>query len=811
MDTLLQDIRFGLRQLRRTPGFTIAAVLALALGIGATTAIFSVLDRVVLRPLPYPEPDRLTTVWEVNDSKGLSHERISPVNFGDYRGLTHVFEDAAAWWYPQLTLTETGHEPLRINAIETTPTFFFILGVQPALGAGFPKEPAYSRETIAVISHRLWRERFGGDPSIIGKSVALNGPLFTVVGVMPPGLQYPNDTDVWHRITWDVAQHSRGAHFMESLFRLKPGMTPEAANAELRALTKRLGVENPSTNGEYSARAIPLATEIVGFFRPALFALFGAAGFLLVITCTNVASLLLARATVREREVAVRAAIGASRTRLVRQFLTESVLLATFGTALGVVVAVASVKALIAATPVELPRLADVGVDPRMLLFAAAMAVITAIAFGVVPAMLMARGDMQRPLKESGRGGDGSGARRRARSTLVVAEIGLAVMLLVGAALLARSFQRLVQQDPGFKPAHAVTARVELPYSYSDWPKIADFYDRLLTTLREEPGVSIAGASNFLPLDPAWRGPFFVQGRPQPRSGDEPQAQHQTVTEDYFRALGVPLVKGRFFDPRDTASAPPVVIVNETLARRQWPDEEPLGKSLMSPISVVGPMGRSLLPPHSIFQVVGVVASVKNSTLVRDAEPAIFYTQRQFPFRGMNIVVQGQSDPVALLGAVRASVQRLDPNLPVASARTLDRIVGEATDRPRALMTLMGVFAALALALSALGIYSVLSYSVNQRRQELSVRMALGAQPRDVLWLVVRQGLWLAAIGGAAGAIGALAIGRVMSSLLYGVSAGDATAFAAAIALAVVTTLAACLLPARRAAGLDPLAGLRAD
>jgi putative ABC transport system permease protein len=811
MDTLVQDTRFALRQLRRTPGFTIAAVLALALGIGATTAIFSVLDRVVLRPLPYPDPDSLTMVWEANDSKGLSHERISPVNFGDYRALTHVFEDAAAWWYPQLTLTETGHEPLRVNAIETTPNFFFVLGVQPALGPGFPKTPAYSRETIAVISHRLWRERFGGDPSIVGKSIALNGPLFTVVGVMPQGFQYPNDTDVWHRITWEVTQHSRGAHFMESLFRLTPGMTPEAANAELRAVTKRLGVEHPSTNGEYSARAVPLATEIVGFFRPALFALFGAAGFLLVITCTNVASLLLARATVREREVAVRAAIGASRGRLVRQFLTESVLLAAIGAALGVAVAVAAVRALVATTPVELPRLAGAGVDLRMLLFAVAMAVVTAIAFGVVPAMLMARGDMQRPLKESGRGGDGGGARRRARSLLVVAEIGLAVMLLVGAALLARSFQRLVQQDPGFKPAHAVTARVELPYSYSDWAKIADFYDRLLNSVRAEPGVAIAGASNFLPLEAAWRGPFFIQGRPRPRQGDEPQAQHQTVDEDYFRALGVPLVKGRFFDPRDTASAPPVVVINDALARRQWPGEDPVGKSLMSPISVVGPMGRSLLPPHSIFQVVGVVASVKNSTLVRDAEPSIFYTQRQFPFRGMHIVVQGQGDPVALLGAVRTSVQRLDPNLPLASARTLDRIVGEATDRPRALMTLMGVFAALALGLSALGIYSVLSYSVNQRRQELSVRMALGAQPRDVLWLVVRQGLWLATIGGAAGAVGALAIGRAMSSLLYGVSAGDGAAFGAAIVLAVVTTLVACLLPARRAAGLDPLEGLRAD
>jgi putative ABC transport system permease protein len=809
MDTLFQDVRFGWRQLRRTPGFTVSAVLALALGVGATTAIFSVLDRVVLRPLPYPEPDRLTMVWEVNDGKGLTHERISPVNFGDYRGLTQVFEDAAAWWYPQLTLTETGHEPLRVNAIETTPNFFSVLGVQPAMGAGFPKTPFYSRETIAIISHRLWRQRFGGDPAIVGQTIALNGPLFTVLGVMPPGFNYPNDTDVWHRITWDVAQHSRGAHFMEAIFRLKPGITPEAANAELRALAKRLGAEHPSTNGEYSARAVPLAAEVVGFFRPALFALFGAAAFLLVITCTNVASLLLARATVREREVAVRAAIGASRGRLIRQFLTESVLLAAMGTALGVGVAVASVKVLVAATPVALPRLTSVGVDGRMLLFAVALALITAIAFGVVPAMLMARGDMNRPLKEAGRG-DAGGARRRARSMLVVAEIGLAVMLLVGAALLARSFQRLVQQDPGFTAARAVTARVELPYSYSDWAKIVDFYDRLLTSLRTEPGVAVAGATNFLPLEVAWRGPFFIQGRPRPRSGDEAQAQHQTVDDDYFRSVGVPLIKGRFFTPTDNANAPGVVIVNDTLAKRQWPAEDPIGQSLIAPISVIGPMGRTLMKQRT-YQVVGVVSSVKNSTLVREPEPALYFPFRQFPFRGLHIVVQGQGDPAALLSVVRTSVQRLDPDLPIASARTLDRIVGEATDRPRALMMLMGVFAALALGLSALGIYSVLSYSVNQRRQELSVRMALGAQPRDVLWLVVRQGLWLAIVGGIAGALGALAIGRAMSSLLYGVSSGDATAFTVAIALAVVTALAACLLPARRAAAMDPLQGLRAD
>src|SRR3954470_12188591 len=387
MDTLLQDIRFGWRLLRRTPGFTASAVLALALGIGATTAIFSVLDRVVLRPLPYPDAERLAMVWEANDAKGLTHERLSPVTFVDYRGLSQVFESAAAWWYPQLTLTETGREPLRVSAVETTPNLFSVIGVQPVLGAGFPEQPAYG-ERIAVISHRLWRERFGSDPSIVGKSIALNGPEFTVVGVMPAGFQYPNDTDVWHRMTWDVERHSRGAHFMESLFRLKPGVTIETANAELRALTKRLGSENPSTNGEYSARAIPLATEVVGFFRPALFALFGAAAFLLVITCSNVASLLLARATVREREVAVRAAIGASRTRLVRQFLTESVLLAGMGTTFGVLLAVVSVRAMVAASPVPVPRLDGVdgvGVDGRLLLFAIAVAAVTAIAFGVVP------------------------------------------------------------------------------------------------------------------------------------------------------------------------------------------------------------------------------------------------------------------------------------------------------------------------------------------------------------------------------------------------------------------------------------------
>src|SRR5260221_10591190 len=386
MDQLLQDIRFGWRLLLRSPGFTVAAVLALGLGIGATTAVFTLLDRVVLRPLPYQAPVRLAMVWETNDGKSLNHERLSPVNFMDYRGLTQVFDDAAAWWHPLVTLTEAGRHPMRVNGIETSANFFSVVGVQPILGAGMPAAPFYARDPMVTISHRLWRQRFDGDPAIVGKTVTLNAQAFTVVGVMPAGFQFPGDTDVWQRLTWPLEQHSRAAHFMESVFRLKRGTTIEQANAELRALTTRLDKEFTATNRDWRARGVPLANEVEGYFRPALFALFGAAAFLLVITCTNVASLLLARATAREREVAVRSAIGASRGRLVRQFLTESVLLAAMGTTTGVVVAVASVRALVAVSPVQGPRMVDasgLGIAARVLLFAFGIAAAAAVAFGV--------------------------------------------------------------------------------------------------------------------------------------------------------------------------------------------------------------------------------------------------------------------------------------------------------------------------------------------------------------------------------------------------------------------------------------------
>jgi putative ABC transport system permease protein len=812
MDELIQDIKFGLRTLLRTPIFTTAAVLALGLGIGASTAVFSVLDGVVLRPLPYADPDRLVMIWDANASSGLGHEPLSPVTFLDDRRLSQVFEDATGWWRPNLNLSDSGQDPMRVSAIEVSANFFKVLGVQPALGAGFNAEPLYVPGPAAVVfSDRLWRTRYNSDPGIVGRDVQLNGRLHTVLGVMGQGFNFPTGVDVYQRLVWDFAQHSRAAHFIESVARLKPGVSLEQANGELRALHARVERDFAATNKGWTAFAVPLSHEIAGFFRPALFSLLGSVGLLLLIACINVANLLLARATVREREVALRAAIGATRGRLARQLLTESALLALAGAIVGLILASSGVSLLLRFAPIEIPRLDQVVIDGRALAFAVVVSLATVLVFGVIPALLLSRTDLQTALKTGVRGPSGAAGGHRLRRALVACEVGLAVMLLIAAGLLVRSVQRLVQEDPGFRPSGALTLSIELPErQYRDWPAVARFYGELGRMLRQEAGVTAAGLTNVAPLAPGWRIPFLIEGRPRPKEEDAPRAQHVTVDESYFQTLGVALKSGRWLTERDAADRPGVVVVNETFARLFWSGEDPLGRFIVSFARQIGPLGRTLVA-DSRYEIVGVVADVKNASLRSATEPAIFYSQRQFPFRNMHVLIRGPGTEQSLAAAARAAVRALDGGLPVSRVMTLERLVGEAVDRPRMLTIVMAAFAAMALTLSALGIYGVLSYSVGQRRQEISVRMALGAERDAIAWMIARQGLTLAGIGLAGGAAGGYVVGRLITSLLYGVTPLDVPTFAVVLLSVAIVAVIACSLPARRAASTNLLGALRGD
>jgi putative ABC transport system permease protein len=788
---LFRDLRYGMRQLWRAPGFTAAAVLALGLGVGATTAIFSVLDAVVLRPLPYARPERLVTLREANAAKGLDREPMSPVNFVDYRALTQVFTDAAAWWRPTLTLTDEGQEPLRVRAIETSSNLFAVLGVRPRLGAGFPETgPIHAAVREVVISDRLWRSRFNANPAIVGQSIRLDNVAHTVLGVMPPGFHFPENDDAWVRLTWDLARHYRGAHFMDGVARLRDGVPAERAEAELNALSARLGKQFANTNGGWVAHATPLHVEVVGFFRPALYVLLGAVSLLLVIACVNVASLMLARSTAREREVAIRAAIGATRARLVRQFLTESALLAMLGSIAGIALAVAGVQLLVTATPVPIPRLDEVALDARVLAFALGVAAATAIGFGLLPALFLSSVDSQQTLKESTRTTT-SRRRERTRRLLVVAEIGLAVMLLFGAGLLIRTVSNLSRQDPGFaraaaaqsgaRPTTVLTASVQLTRSsYPKWEQVAQFYGTLLDRLRQSSELEAVGASNALPLASSWRMPFRIRGRVETTPGEAPQAQYHTVSEGYFESLGVPLMAGRTFDAHDTANSEGVVVINQTLARQQFGRENPVG-------------------------------DVKNHSLQSPAEPALYHTVRQFPFMVMHVALRGQADASRLTALLREAVRVTDPAIAISEVQTMDHVVDSAVSQLRLLTYLMAGFAAFALILAVVGIYGMLAYAVSQRQQEISIRLALGASRAGLLWLVLRQGLVLALTGAAIGAAGGMVLSRSMASLLYGVHASDALTLAAVTAIVVCVALAACLIPARRAATVEPLAGLRGE
>lgn len=809
-ETTMQDLRYATRSLFRAPSFTIAAVVALGLGIGSATAVFSMLEGVILRPLPYEDPRRLVTLWETNLEKGLDHEPMSPVNFVDYRALRRTFSDMAGWWRTEFVLDgDGGREPVRVNGIEATTNFLGVLGVKPFIGQPFSGDSLLrSTSQQVLISHRLWQTRFAGDRTVIGAPLRLNGASFTVIGVMPPGFSYPGKTDLWQGLTWTLTEHNRGAHFWEGVARLAPGVDAEQADRELAALGGRLAESFPATNRGWKPRVVPLDREIVGAFRPALFALLGASGLLLLIACINVANLLLARSATRRREVALRSAIGANRARVTRLFLTESVLLATAGAVLGLMIAFVGVRGLLAWSPVEIPRAQDIGVNKWVLLFSTLITAATALAFGLTPTAGSARAHLVDALRDGTRG-TASGS-HRTRGALVVVEVALAVMLLAGAGLMMRSVSRLLDEDVGADPVGVVTAQVQLPYSYREWERVDLFFDRLVEALRASPEIAVAGRGYYLPLDGAHRLPFTIVGATPLPPGTTQTAQMHSVDDGFFTVLRTTIVSGRSFTRSDKADGIPVAMVNEAFAKQHFPAGGAIGKRIVTTVRNIGPLGARIVQGNE-HEIVGIVRDVRNTSLREATEPAIYYSARQFPYRTMHVVMRGRGGAPQLGAVLRDEVWRLDRGLAIGDVRPLERVLASTIDPPRLIRMLLAVFAALALTLAAVGIYGILTFTVTERRREMSVRIALGAEPRGVLWMVVRQGVTLALVGFAFGVVGAGIAGRSIAAFLYEVTAWDPVTIGGVLALLLVVAGAACLAPAWRASREDPVRALRAD
>lgn len=811
VETAVQDIRYALRGLLRAPTFTIAAVLALGLGVGSATAVFSLVEGVVLRPLAYRDPGRLVTLRETNTAKNLDHQALSPVTFLDYRALNGSFADAAGWWRPQVDLTdESTGDPSRVNAVETSRNLFRVLGIAPAFGRTFTGDSTLtSPEPEVIISHRLWQLRFGGDSAIVGRTIRLNGGSYTVIGVMAQGFSFPDETDVWQGLDWDFAQHRRGARFLEAIARLRPGATVDQVERDLEGLNARLGTEFRATNEGWRTHVYALDREVVGVFRPGLFALFGAAALLLLLACINVANLLLARATTRRREVALRAAIGATRSRLARLFLTESLVLAVAGVAVGLGVAFLGVRALVAWSPVKIPRAELVGVNVSVLIFATLIAVATSVMFGLVPAFFFRRADVQSELKEGARGTGGRS--KQMRSAFVVAEVALAVVLLSGAGLMLRSVTRLLGENTGVDPVSVISADVQLSAdAYRDWARVDAFYTSLLTAIRARPEIVAAGTTEFLPLESGWRIPFFMSDAPPASPDDAPLAQWHVVDEGYFKSLRVPLLAGREFDGHDNTTGTPVVIVNETFVREFVEGGRAVGRSIVATTRAIGPLGLRTVAGNT-HEIVGVVGDVKNKSLKTVPEAAIYFSSHQFPFRKMFVVVRSRGRDADATDVVRAEMKRLDPALPLANVRTMTRVLAESVDPPRFIMSLMMVFAVLALILAAVGVYGLLSYTVANRSREMGIRLALGARPMVMFRNVIGEGVLLAVIGSVIGLAGAFAGGRAITRFLYGIPPWDPMTLGTVVVAVSAVAAIASIAPGRRASGADPATALRSD
>ena len=799
METLWQDLRYGTRQLARSPGFTAVAVLTLALGIGANTAIFSVVNGVLLRPLDYDDPDRIIVVWGKHPQIG--REAASLPDFTDWRAQNSSFESMTGAGRSFLTLTG-GEEPERLMATLVTGDFFDVLRVRPILGRGFlPEEDRPGAGRVVLMSHGLWQRRFGGDPNIVGRALTLNGEVYTVVGVAPPHLKLLSSTELWTPLARDPAQAGRRNDFLFVAGRLKPGVTLEQARADMEALTARLQQQYPNTNTGWSADLVPLHEQIVGGVRPALLVLLGAVGFVLLIACANVANLMLARAGARGREIAIRTALGAGRLRLVRQLLTESLLLAVLGGGAGLLLAVWGAAALAAASVPGIPRLGDVQVDATVLAFAASLSVLTGILFGLVPALQAARPDVNESLKEGGRGGAGSLGRHRFRSALVVAEVALSLVLLIGAGLMIRSIHRLANLQTNFNRESLLTLQVTLPQArYPGDTERGLFYQQLLERVRALPGVTSATTLTPLPLTGGgnfWS--FSMAGRPDPPPGEVQDASIVFAGEQSVETLKIPLLQGRLYTDAEARNAEPVALINQSLAKRYFSEGGALGQRIT--------FGDPQAPGSQWLTIVGVVADIRQEPVKQEVYPEVYVLQ---PRPTMALVLRTTlEDPVSLAPSVRGAVRELDRDLPVSNVRTMDEVLANVLAPRRYSMLLLSLFALVALVLAAVGIYGVMSYAVTQRRHEIGIRLALGAQRSDILRLVVRHGMLLAGVGLAIGLTGAFWLARSLSGLLAEVQATDPVTFFAVAVLLAGVALAACYLPARRAMRVDPMVALR--
>ncbi|HEX5581012.1 MAG TPA: ABC transporter permease [Gemmatimonadaceae bacterium] len=799
METLLQDIRYALRTLRRNIGFTAAAVLTLALGLGANAAIFGIVNGVLLRPLPYGDPDRLVMVWGKYPEFGRTSTSLP--DFLDWREGARSFESMAASHGATYNLTGTG-EPEQLRASRVTANFFGTLGVQPALGRGFTAdEDRGGDDFVAVLSHGLWQRRFGGDRAILGRTIQLSGRPYTVIGVAPEGFRFGDEVDLWTPTNLDM-EVPRRAEFLTVFGRLKPGVTVERANAELAGVLARLAREYPQTNATIRSEVVSMQADFVGDVRTALLVFSGAVGLVLLIACANVANLLLARATAREREMAVRTAIGAGRGRIVRQLLTESVVIALLGAALGLVIAVGGVGLLRGAGTEILPRIQEVRVDGAVILFSLALALLTGLLFGLAPAMRLSRGALHDSLKEGARGAAG-GAATRIRNALVLSEVALALVLLVGAGLLVRSFERLHQVDLGFEPGNVLTYELVLPSAkFGDVAQLPAVYDELVERTRAIPGVSAVAVSDGLPMGAANYLSFTIEGRTPPPDAFE-DIQPFSVTPGHFSVLRIPLRAGRVIEERDDAGTPAVAVVNEELVRRFFEGRDPIGRRIT--------FGNPSNPETTWMTIVGVVGNVAQEGVTAAPYPQLYRALRQDPRRGVFVTMRTTGDPTAVASAARQALRAVDPELPLTDLMTMQERVSADLARPRVSVALLGIFAGIALLLAAIGIYGVISYAVAQRTREIGIRMALGASTSDVRKLVVRQGMAPALAGIALGIVGALAATRVMSSLLYGVSATDPVTFAGVPVLLAMIALAAAYLPARRATRVEPVNALRSE